>query len=78
MAINKAMRLALKALSYSDIDVRKSRMLAGIKALDPLKIFYHTLDTKVYNRDHEVPLRVYLPETDCEIEDPFPVLLFIH
>ena len=48
MAINKAMRTVLKALSYGDINVQSSRAFANIKAIDPLKRFYRTIDTKIY------------------------------
>lgn len=39
MAINKAMRTVLKALSYGDINVQSSRAFANIKAIDPLNAF---------------------------------------
>ena len=61
MAINKAMHTVLKALSYGDINVQSSGAFANIKAIDPLKRFYRTIDTKIYNGDYEVPTRIYLP-----------------
>lgn len=83
MAINKAMRTVLKALSYGDIHVASSRAFANIKALDPLKPFYKTIDTKIYSDGYEVPTRIYLPEEDFSFqsEQPdgtVPVLLFLH
>ena len=36
MAINKAMRKVLKALSFDGIEVEASRHLANLKALDPV------------------------------------------
>lgn len=83
MAINKAMRAILKALSYGDINLTSSRAFANIKSLDPLKPFYKTIDAKIYNDGFEVPTRVYLPGEDFTLsqgeEAPaVPVLLFLH
>jgi acetyl esterase len=80
MAINKAMKAVLKALSYGDIEVSSSRSLANLKSLDPIKFFYKTIDYKIYNGSHEVPLRIYLPgEEQMEEGAPIlPVLLFLH
>lgn len=83
MAINKAMRTVLKALSYGDIHIPSSRAFANIKAIDPLKPFYKTIDTKIYNDGFEVPTRIYLPgdnfsfQTESE-NNSVPVLLFLH
>ncbi len=76
MAINKAMRKVLKALSFDGIEVEASRHLANLKALDPLKIFHKTIDYKIYNDTYEIPVRIYLPGE--EIEQKYPVLLFFH
>ena len=38
MAINKAMRKVLKALSFDGIEVEASRHLANLKALDPMRL----------------------------------------
>ena len=54
MAINKAMQLALKALSYQDIDIKKSRNLVELKTIDPFKAFYKTVDYKIYNDNYEI------------------------
>ena len=83
MAINKAMRTVLKALSYGDINVQSSRAFANIKAIDPLKRFYRTIDTKIYNGDYEVPTRIYLPGEELPSRNgmegnTLPVLLFLH
>ena len=72
MAINKAMRTVLKALSYGDINVQSSRAFANIKeAIDPLKRFYRTIDTKIYNGDYGgfppasiCPAKSFLPGTE--------------
>ena len=76
MAINKAMRKVLKALSFDGIEVDASRHLANLKALDPMRIFHKTIDYKIYNGTHEIPVRIYLPGE--EIEHKYPVLLFFH
>ena len=83
MAINKAMRTVLKALSYGDIHVASSRAFANIKAIDPLKPFYKTIDTKIYSDGYEVPTRIYLPGDDfsfsnSKADNAVPVLLFLH
>lgn len=75
MAINKAMRAVLKALSYGDIEVEASRRLANLKALDPMKIFYKKMDYKIYNDAHEVPVRIY-PAPEGQNADS--ALLFLH
>ena len=54
MAINKAMRKVLKALSFDGIEVEASRHLANLKALDPMRIFHKTIDYKIYNGTHEI------------------------
>lgn len=76
MAINKSMRRVLKALSFDGIEVEASRSLANLKAIDPMKIFHRTIDDKVYNGEHEVPVRIYLPR-EKETEG-LPVMLFFH
>ena len=43
MAINKTLRMLLKALSYGGIEVHASRRLANLKSLDPMKFFYKKL-----------------------------------
>ncbi|NLG05050.1 MAG: alpha/beta hydrolase [Clostridia bacterium] len=77
------MRTVLKALSYGEIHVTSSRVFANIKAIDPMKPFYKTIDTKIYNDGHEVPIRIYMPSEDTlRIEgmsgNTLPVLLFMH
>lgn len=67
----------MKTLSYGDIEVGVSRNFANLKALDPLKLFYRTVDCKIYNGDYEIPTRMYLPGKDREMEE-LPVLLFLH
>lgn len=81
MAINKAMRKVLKALSFDGIEVEASRHLANLKAIDPMKIFYKKVDYRVFNGDYEVPVRIFLPhEKAMEVhrDEMPPVMLFIH
>ena len=79
--ISKTMRTILHALSYGNIEVEASRRLADIKKLDAMRIFFKTLDTKVYNGNHEVPVRLYFPSEEAMSGDvvegeKYPVLLF--
>ena len=81
--ISKTMRTILHALSYGNIAVEASRRLADIKKLDAMRIFFKTLDTKVYNGNHEVPIRLYFPSEEAMSGEPvegekYPVLLFFH
>lgn len=79
MAINKAMRKLLKVLSYGGVDVESSRVIANLKALDPLKFLSKKIDYKIYNGDYEVPTRIYLPGEDIGNQDNhLKVLLFLH
>lgn len=81
MAINKAAQAILKALSFGGIEVEASRHLADLKRIDPLSIFYKTIDYKIYNGDYEVPTRIYFPNEKTFQEtgkNTLPVLLFIH
>lgn len=77
------MRTVLKALSYGDINVQSSRAFANIKAIDPLRRFYKTIDTRIYNGSFEVPTRIYLPGEELPVQNgmegnTLPVLLFLH
>ncbi|WP_330422455.1 alpha/beta hydrolase [Blautia obeum] len=81
--ISKTIRTILHALSYGNIEVEASRRLADIKKLDAMRIFFKTLDTKVYNGNHEVPIRLYFPSEEAMSGEPvegekYPVLLFFH
>ncbi|MBS5523746.1 MAG: alpha/beta hydrolase [Clostridiales bacterium] len=85
MAINKAVKLLLKALSYANdsIEVEKSRKLADLKKLDPMRIFVKKLDEKIYNDGHEVPVRIYFPSEEAMDKGireghAYPILLFFH
>lgn len=81
MAISKAARAILKALSFGGIDVEVSRSLADLKRLDPMKIFYKTVDEKIYNGDYEVPVRLFFPDEEAyqgKGQGGRKVMLFIH
>lgn len=83
MAINKATRAVLKALSYGEINVTASRAFANIKSINPRKPFYKTIDTKIYNDDYEVPTRIYLPGEEITPSagmenNTLPIFLFLH
>lgn len=81
MAINKAMQAALKALSYPDLNLKKTYKLARKveKITHPyyLKPFYRTWDHKLHLEDHMIPVRIF---SDAAEEDGGgrPVLLFFH
>ena len=70
------MRRVLKALSFDGIEVEASRHLANLKAIDPMKIFHKTIDYKIYNGNHQIPVRIFLPGE--KMEDDLPVFLFFH
>lgn len=81
MAINHTTRRILKALSFDGIEVEASRHLADLKRLDPMKIFYKTVDYKILNQGVEVPTRIFFPNQKAfEHAEPIQpkVMLFIH
>ena len=74
--MNKRNRSILKALSADGIEVTVSRRLANLKSIAPAKVFYKTMDAKVFNGEHEIPLRVFLPKKD-DMEN-MKVILYFH
>lgn len=79
--INNTAKKILKALSFDGIEVEASRHLADLKKLDPLKIFYRTIDQKIYNGAHQVPVRIFFPSErayEKNQADPEKILLFLH
>lgn len=78
MAINKAMKLALKALSYPDIDIKKTykleRSIDNLRGVTLPNSDYSIWDHAVVRDDHEVAVRIYEPS---EITKNI-LLLFFH
>lgn len=65
--MNKALQAIMRALSEPDsnLDIPKARQISNLKNIDPFKRFYRTLDYKIYNRDYEVPIRIYFPNEEA-------------
>lgn len=86
MAINQAVRMILKALSFDGIEVEAARYLADLKRLDPMKIFYKTIDYEIYNGEYRVPTRIFFPDEQAFRDEALQnaaavkpkALLFIH
>jgi acetyl esterase/lipase len=77
--INKAMRAALKAVAYLNVDIKKSyKVERGFKNLSarirgkPAE--YTIWDHRIQNGDYEVPVRIFLPKKG----NPRRLLLFFH
>jgi acetyl esterase/lipase len=80
MAINKAMRIALKALSYPDLDIKKNYKLKRQlnTVVNPyLRPRYTIWDHKITGIDYEIPVRIFLPPDSSEVETN-RVLIFFH
>lgn len=78
MAISKAMRAALKALSYPDIDIKKNyaleRVMVNATNYHLSKSSYKTWDHIVTSGDHSIPVRIFLSPK----KGPHSILLFFH
>jgi len=77
MAMNKVRKMALKALSYSTLDLKKNYKFHRkvIIASHPfIKPLYNLLDRKIMCGDREIPVRIFKPK---EVEG-LKVLLFFH
>ncbi len=79
MAISKAMLAALKALSYPDVDIRKTYKLhRKVKNLNGrgfrISRNYEIWDRLVLNGEHEIPVRIFSPKN----EKTDRILLFFH
>jgi len=74
--MNKRERNILKALSADGIEVKASRKLANLKSISPMKVFYKTLDAKVYNDGYEIPIRAFLPKKE-DMND-MKIILYFH
>jgi len=80
MAINKAMRIALKALSYPDLDVKKNYKLhRQVKTVVNayFKPRYSIWDHKISGLDHDIPVRIFLPPDDSD-DARHRVFIFFH
>jgi acetyl esterase/lipase len=78
MAINKAMRLALKALSYQELDVKKNNKLKRqlTNAVHPyIRPLFSMWDHKVSLGDHDIPVRIFWPPDENQ---PHKLLIFFH
>jgi acetyl esterase len=75
MAINKAMKMALKAISYPDMKnvYKMQRAIQNVKS-PILKPLYDRLDPIISCNGREVPVRLYTP---LRIESPL-LMLFFH
>ena len=78
MAINKAMQMALKLLSYPDLDMKKvyrlHRQALRVKEPHVFRSFYETWDHKLCHDGHEILVRIYPPKE----EKREGLLLFFH
>ncbi len=79
MAINRAMRAALKAMTALNPDVEKSyraerRVELLMARLRGRPTDYQMWDRKITCGDHHVPVRIFQPSGG----GPFPLLLFFH
>ena len=76
--MNKRDRNILKALSADGIEVKVSRTLANLKTISPVKVFYKTIDAKVYNAEdgYEIPIRAFMPRKD-DMKD-MKIILYFH
>ena len=82
VAINKAARLALKALSYPDIDLHKvyklQRSLQNLKASVPARDPYRMWDKIIDAGDHKILTRIYEPDIGNGHPPRNRLLLFFH
>ena len=79
MAINKVMKKVLKAFSFNKVEVESFRNVTKLKAIDPMKSFYRTIEYPVLNDAYEIPLRIFLPHEEAlEDGNEAPVMFFIH
>lgn len=78
MAINKVVRAALKAISYTDFDLKKNyklkRNMVNLAHRHYLRPLYKNWDYDIYLKEHKIPVRIFSPE----IEGDYPILLFFH
>jgi acetyl esterase len=78
MAINKAMRIALRALSYPDLDLMKTYKLQRqlkTAAHPVIKPLYEMWDHKVSIGDFDIPVRIFMPSEQYALKK---LLIFFH
>lgn len=78
MAINKAMRLALKTLSYQEMDLKKNYKLKRqlTKAAHyHIKPLYQIWDHRISLDDHDISVRLFFPKRDKSYDK---ALIFFH
>jgi acetyl esterase/lipase len=72
------MKMALKALSFPDLDLKKTYKLQrqlNIAAHPYIRPLYKIWDHKIIGMDHEIPVRIFLPSEQIEVNK---VLIFFH
>ena len=79
MAINKALRAALTALSYPEIDVKKTyRLERELQKMAAWRLkkphLYRVWEHTVPRGDHEIPVRIFTPSSEAV----YPILIFFH
>jgi len=79
MAINKAMRAALTALSYPELDMKKTyRLHRELQKVTAWRLkkpqLYRVWEHAVPRGDHEIPVRIFTPSENTVC----PVLIFFH
>lgn len=78
MAINKAVQVAIKALSYPDVNLKKNyqlvRKIVNITHRPMQKADYKAWNHHVYYEGHEIPVRIFTPQG----RGNRPVLVFFH
>ena len=77
MAMNRVKKIALKALTHSNMDLKKNFKLQRrvIIAAHPfIKPLYNLLDRKIMCGDREIPVRIFKPKQ----AEGLKVLLFFH
>lgn len=79
MAINKALRAAIAALSYPEIDVKKTyRLERELQKITAWRLkkphLYRIWEHAVPRGDHHIPVRIFAPSEDAA----YPALIFFH
>lgn len=78
MALNKAMKAALKVLSYPDIHLKKSyrlvRLMNQVAHPGYLPKTYKVWDHEIHYEDHEIPIRIFSPDEDAV----HPLIIYFH